>query len=178
MRQSRKSSKTQEPKAADAEPEAPAPIPRRGRADAAGHDALGHASGALGKAGFADMSLVLRWREIAGPELARIAIPSRFQEGPEGATLSLRCEPGAALFLQHQTRPLIERLNSYLGPGRVVRLRFVPGRINVAPELPAHPAGARSGDGAAERPKPESLHDALDRLKLLRQTSGRQRPVY
>jgi hypothetical protein len=143
--------------------------------DAAGNDVLNHAAGALGKAGFADMSLVLRWREIAGPELARIAVPSRFQEGPEGATLSLRCEAGAALFLQHQTRALIDRLNAYLGPERVVRLRFVPGRISTPPDVPLHPGPEGPAGDSGEAP-PKELSGALERLRLRRQTK-RQVPL-
>ena len=112
MRQDRKAPKTQ---GGARDQQALAPVARRGRADFASTDALAHAATALGKAGFSDVSIVMRWREIAGAQLAAIATPIKFAEGPEGATLTLRCEAGAALFLQHQTRALLERLNLYLG---------------------------------------------------------------
>ena len=61
---------------------------------------------------------MLRWCEIVGPDIARIAEPLRLTEGPEGAVLTLKCEAGAAVFLQHQTRELLQRLTAYLGrPG-------------------------------------------------------------
>ena len=142
---------------------------RRGRADAAGMDALNHASGALARAGFPDATLVLRWTEIAGPELARIVSPVKFQEGPEGGTLTLRCEAGSALFLQHQSRPLIEGLNSYLGAGRISRLRFVPGRIAPPPDVPAHPAAAQKAEPEPE--SPPGLNEALAALERRRRAN-------
>src|SRR5882672_10498754 len=107
---------------------------RRGRAGAAGRDALNHASAALAKAGFSDPTLVLNWREIAGADIARIAQPVRLSEGPEGAVLTLRCEAGAAVFLQHQTRALLERINGYLGASRIARLRLVSGELSASIE--------------------------------------------
>ena len=132
--------------------------PRRGRATAAGDIALGEGAGALARAGFADAGLVLRWAEIAGAEVARAAQPVKFSEGPEGATLTLRCRPGAAVFLQHETRALTGRLNAYLGRGRIARLRFVTGDLGAPPELPPHPGG---GDNSQA---PANLDEALNRL--------------
>lgn len=143
---------------------------RMGRARAAGEAALSHAEPGFARAGFPDASLVLRWPDIVGPEIARIAEPLKWQAGPEGAVLTLKCESGAAVFLQHQTRPLIERLNAYLGPGQIARLKFTPGRLSQAPAPPDHPAKARRK--AAEisteiQPKP-SLSAALERLAQAR----------
>src|SRR5262245_51187614 len=76
---------------------------RRGRAGAAGADLQAQAQGAFARVGFADATLLLRWREIVGADVARMAMPVKLLEGPEGAVLTLRSEPGAALFLQHQS---------------------------------------------------------------------------
>ena len=105
---------------------------------------------------------MLRWREIAGEDVARIAEPLRLTEGPEGGVLTLKCEPGAAVFLQHQTRELQERLRTYLGPGRIVRIRLIPGELERAQGLPDHPSsGVLSLDEPPSRP---SLSEALERL--------------
>jgi len=120
--------------------EAPRTYPRHNWVRAASETALTEASGAFARAGFPDPSLVLRWTEIAGAAVARLARPMKWQEGESGATLTLKCEAGAAVLLQHQTRELIQRLNAYLGPGRIARVKIVPGQISRAPEPPDHPA--------------------------------------
>ena len=135
---------------------------RRGWAGHAGEDALGHAAAALQRAGFPDATLVLRWREIAGEDIARVAEPLKLTEGPEGGVLTLKCDVGAAVFLQHQTRTLQERLATYLGQGRIARIRLIPGELERAQGPPDHPAaGLASTD---EPPQPLPLPQALERL--------------
>ena len=139
---------------------------RRGRAGHAGEDALGHATAALQRAGFLDATLVLRWREIVGADIARIAKPLRLTDGPEGAVLTLKCDAGAAVFLQHQTRDLLERLRTYLGHSPITRLRLVSGELERQEGPPDHPeAGATS---PAEPPSPQTLSQALERLERRR----------
>jgi hypothetical protein len=138
---------------------------RRGRASALGADAMKLAGGALKRAGFPDPTLVMCWREIAGDAVASISEPVKFHEGPDGAVLSLRCEPGAAVFLQHETRPLIGRLNAFLGSGRVARIRLVPGPLSRPAKIPPHPFRDRST--AAGSPE-AGLSEALTRLGRLR----------
>src|SRR5262245_40866570 len=142
------------------------PTARRGRAGSAGDDALSHAAAALQRAGFLDATLVLRWREIAGEDIARIAEPVRLTDGPEGGVLTLKCDPGAAVFLQHQTRDLIERLARYLGPGRIARVRLISGEFERPNGVPDHPAigTGRPVDG----PSAPSLSEALERLNQRR----------
>src|SRR3954464_12834869 len=96
-------------------------VARHGWARAAGEGVLGEATAGFARAGFSDATLLIRWSEIVGPHIARIALPLRWQDGPDGAVLTVKCEPGATVLLQHQTRALIERLNAYLGQGRIVR---------------------------------------------------------
>jgi hypothetical protein len=138
------------------------PTARRGRAGHAGEDALSHAAAALQRAGFPDATLVLRWREIAGADIARIAEPLRLTEGPEGGVLTLKCDPGAAVFLQHQTRDLIQRLARYLGPGRITRVRLISGELERPKGPPDHPdAGVAC---SADASSPATLSQALERL--------------
>ena len=128
---------------------------------------------AFAKAGFADPTLVLRWEEIAGAETARLCRPIRLSEGPSGGVLTLKAEPGAALFLQHESRALCERINAYLGRPAIARLRFVQGpvagRSKPAPRrVSAEPV--QPGDPAKKYQGPEGLRDALLKLAQTRRT--------
>ncbi|HWU54643.1 MAG TPA: DUF721 domain-containing protein, partial [Rhizomicrobium sp.] len=120
------------------------------------------------RAGFSDPALVLRWSEIAGPAVARLAQPVKFSQGPTGGTLTLRAAPGAALFLSHEKRSLCERINAYLGHQAVVQVKFVQG----AP-LPRRPSAAPPqkalgdlppGDPSRRYLGPEGLAKALQAL--------------
>ncbi len=124
----------------------PDPPPRRGRAAAVTRDAGFAAAQAFARAGFSDPSLVLHWRDIAGPEIARIARPLRFREGPSGGVLTLMAEPGAALFLGHDARALSERINAYLGRNAVAQVKFVQGALRPLPGAAATAQG-RAGSG-------------------------------
>jgi len=157
----------------DEKPKQPDTSPaRRNRTAPVARDAAEIGAGVFARAGFRNPSLVLRWAEIAGPDVARVAQPVRLSEGPGGGILVLKAEPGASLFLQHESRMLCERVNAYLGYQAVSRLRFVqgplpsPGRgkhrrpiaTKVAPDDPA-----LSYDG------PEGLKSALIKLAKARQ---------
>ncbi len=126
-------------------------------------DAGTSAAQAFARAGFSDPTLVLRWDEIAGRETARLARPVKLTEGPSGGVLTLRAEPGAALFLQHETRALTERINAYLGRPAIAKLRFVQGPLTPRPvhrkrPVPAPPA---TSDPANRFNGPENVRAAL-----------------
>jgi hypothetical protein len=154
------------------EPQTP---PRRNRAHPIVEGARTESAPAFGRAGFRDATLVLRWDDIAGPETARIARPIKFSEGPQGGVLTLKAEPGAALFLQHESRALIERVNAFLGRPAVARLRFVQGplvRRSQPVKRPARISEVLPDDPAVSFHGPESIRAAL--LKLARR---RRRPA-
>jgi hypothetical protein len=147
--------------------------PRRGRAAAIGRDAGSAAGGTFARMGFSDPALVLRWREIAGPEVAKLCQPLRFSEGAGGGTLTLKALPGAALFLGHETRALTARINQFLGRPAVARLKFVQGAF--APPAPAprirKPAPSLgASDPANAYAGPESLKLALQSLARWRES--------
>jgi hypothetical protein len=149
----------------------PAEMPRRNWAEAVGRDATANAHLAFARAGFRDPTLLLRWEEIAGADVARLARPIKLNESASGGVLTLKAEPGAALFLQHETRALCGRINDYLGRNAVARLRFVQ-----APLLPVPPkptprkvaAALPPGDPAAGFKGPEKVRESLLRLARLR----------
>ena len=143
------------------------PPSRRGRAQPVSSDAGSVANMAFLRAGFTDPTLILRWEEIAGPEVARLARPLKFSDGPSGGTLTLRAAPGAALFLAHEKRPLCERINAYLGRPAVAQLKFSQGAFLPSPPKPPRPkpAGALPPDDPSHRYHgPEGLAKALQAL--------------
>jgi hypothetical protein len=147
------------------------PPRRRGRASAISGEAADTATKAFARAGFGDPVLVMRWAEIAGPEVAKIARPLQMREAPGGGVLTLKAEPGAALFLQHESRALCGRINSYLGRQAVTRLKFVQGAL--APAAPRLPLLRKSGPVPPDDPAlayrgPESLREALLRFARAR----------
>jgi len=148
------------------------PPPRRNRAAAIGLDAADLARAAFRRAGFDEFTLVLRWREIAGAEVAAIAQPLRLTQGASGGTLTLKVDPAAALFLQHDSRSLCSRINTYLGGPAVQSFRFVPGEIaaerrSQSPEAPRHDVALH--DPAARFAGPEGLKEELLALARARQ---------
>ena len=146
------------------------PPSRRSRADAVGRDASIAARAAFVRAGFSDPTLILRWSEIAGPETARIARPIRLNEGEMGGVLTLRAEPAAALFLQHESRALCARINAYLGRTAVSKLRIVQGSLTMPTTLPplAKPIVPPSTDPARTWQGPDRLGTALLKLAARR----------
>jgi hypothetical protein len=152
-------------------PESP-PVRRRW-ATAIGTEATLTGLGAFARAGFSDPTLVLRWGEIAGAETARLATPIRLTRGPSGGVLTLKAEPGAALFLQHDSRSLCERINAYLGRPEVVRLRFVQGGIlrrTIKEREKPRTGPVPDADPATTYQGPEGLREAL--LRLARSRRG------
>ena len=144
---------------------------RRNWVSALAGDAAAAGQTAILRAGFGDPSLVLHWEAIAGPETARLARPFRFAEGPHGGVLTLLAEPGAAVFLQHDSRALCERINLYLGRPAVTRLKFVQAALSRYPLPPPRrpPPGPLPPDDPALRYQgPESLRQALAKLARAR----------
>ncbi len=150
---------TQNPKPASPQP----PVRARGATRAAGERIIENASAVFLRAGFRDAGFLLHWPAIAGPHIARVAQPVKWQESPAGAILTLRCEPGAAVLLQHETRTLVEKCNAYLGPGRIARLKLVPGALPSETATSPHPA-----PDSDPRPDKIELTEALERLRRLR----------
>jgi hypothetical protein len=147
-------------------------------------------SPALRRRGFAETEVVLRWPEIAGAELARVATPEKlsFRRGRSAdGTLHLKVAGPAALAIQHQAPAIIERINTFYGFRAVARLNLVQGPANdsraATPEQPqlAEPSPAdkaRIARAAARTDDPD-LADALRRLGEAvagRERAGQEKP--
>jgi hypothetical protein len=144
---------------------------RRNRAAAIGRDAGMAGGGTFARMGFHDPSLVLRWRDIAGPEVARLCQPLRFSDGAGGGTLTLKALPGAALFLSHETRSLTARINQFLGRPAVARLKFVQGAF----VPPAPPPRLRKPAQSLRETDPANVYAGPDNLKAALQHLARWR---
>ena len=151
------------------------PPPRRNWVSPVSVDAGALGQTAILRAGFADPTLVMHWTEIAGPETARLARPLRLSQGPHGGVLSLLAEPGAAVFLQHESRALCDRINTFLGRPVVARLKFVQGSLTQRPAVerrPTPPETLALSDPARHYQGPEGVREALWKLARARRTSS------
>jgi hypothetical protein len=94
-------------------------------------------------------SLIADWPAIVGADLADRASPLRltFPSGRrDGATLTLRAEPGDALEIKHNEPRILERINGHYGYRAVDRLKFVH-----APLSKRQPAATRQPLTEADR---------------------------
>jgi hypothetical protein len=85
----------------------------------------------------------------------------------------LKAEPGAATFLQHESRSLCGKINAALGRDAVARLRFVQGPLASRSPLRGLPSGPLPAlppdDPAAAYRGPSALQEALIRFARQRQ---------
>ena len=86
--------------------------------------------------GFASPQLVLRWRDFAGPVLGRLTAPLSLS--PQGV-LTISADPSVAVFLQHQTGQLIQRLNLAVGGNAVAKVKVVSGKFARPPQAKGRP---------------------------------------
>lgn len=107
-----------------------------------------------------------RWKEIVGEALAGRSEPVKLiKSRTGGATLELRVAGPVAALVQHQAPLILDRLNLYLGPGAVARLRIVQGPLSKPPTAASSAPTRRTRaplDAAAERELAVSLAEAPD----------------
>lgn len=92
----------------------------------------------LAKHGRIYAAIVGEWPTMVGPALAAASLPEKL--GP-GGVLVVRVGGGAAMEFQHAEPQILERINSYLGPHVIRRLKLIqapiPGRrARAAPPAP------------------------------------------
>jgi len=107
-----------------------------------------------------------RWGEIVGEALASRTEPVKLVKARQGsATLELKVAGPVAALVQHQAPLILDRLNLYLGPGTVGRLRIVQGPVKPAAPVVRRGSARRIRpplDAADERALAESLEAAPD----------------
>lgn len=123
--------------------------------------------------------LKARWREIVGERLSARTEPVKLVKPRNGgpASLELKVDGPSAALIQHAAPDILQRVNLFLGPGAVDKLRIVQGPVRTG--APARGAAAGLGrrrlatplDAAAEAGLQESLSQAPDgalKVALLR----------
>ena len=108
-------------------------------------------------------ALSARWREIVGPEIARRTEPVKLVKGRNGgpSSLEIRVAGPSAAIIQHQAHDILARVNLFLGPDAVQKLRIVQGPLHRAPEPPPRRRAAPL-DAALEAKLAQGLADAPD----------------
>jgi hypothetical protein len=116
-----------------------------------------------GRFGQGASALTARWREVVGPEIARRTEPVKLVKGRAGgpSTLEIRVAGPAAAIIQHQAHEILARVNVFLGPEAVQKLRIVQGPLQrVQPAAP--PRRKPPLDAAQEAGLAKALADAPD----------------
>lgn len=76
-------------------------------------------------------ALQARWREVVGAEVARRTEPVKLVKGRNGgpSSLEIRVSGPSAAIIQHQAHEILARVNLFLGPEAVQKLRIVQGPL-------------------------------------------------
>ena len=84
-------------------------------------------------------ALEARWREVVGPEIAKRTEPVKLTRGRNGgpSSLEIRVAGPAAAIIQHQAHEILARVNVFLGPDAVQKLRIVQGPLQKRAEAAA-----------------------------------------
>lgn len=86
--------------------------------------------------GFAHGELVAQWAAIVGDDLAARCWPEKMNwpkgreagsRHAEGATLSVKCDPGAGLALSYETGRIAELVNAFYGYRAVATVKVIQG---------------------------------------------------
>lgn len=128
------------------------------------------------KRGFATADLISAWADIVGPRYATTTLPEKLTwprrdqaNAPGGATLVIRVDSGMAIYLQHETGVLLDRINGFLGFGAVAQLKIVQGVVSrPAPRIVAPPPLTKVEEeevaSTVATVESEGLREALARL--------------
>lgn len=128
------------------------------------------------KRGFATADLISAWADIVGPRYATTTMPEKLTwprrdqaKAPGGATLVIRVDSGMAIYLQHETAVLLDRINGFLGFGAVSQLKIVQGVVSrpvprVAPPAPLSKTDEAEVTSTVASVESEGLREALARL--------------
>jgi len=81
------------------------------------------------KFGAGRSGLTEHWDDIVGPRFARISRPVRFLGGREGRTLLISAPGPAAALITAAGGAIIERTNSYLGPGYIRHIKVMQSKM-------------------------------------------------
>lgn len=128
------------------------------------------------KRGFATADLISAWADIVGPRYATTTMPEKITwprrdqaKAPSGATLVIRVDSGMAIYLQHETGVVLDRINGFLGFGAVSQLKIVQGVVSAPRKAVIAPPPISAADEAIVTEtvasiENDGLREALARL--------------
>lgn len=125
-----------------------------------------HIKGPATKRGFAEMKLLARWADIAGPDLAEMAQPVALKHGSGfGGTLVLLTTGAQAPLLQMREQEIITRVNACYGYRAVSRIHITQTASSGFAEGQATFAGAKPKPQA--EPDPEAMAEANTHIRTV-----------
>jgi hypothetical protein len=107
---------------------------------------------------------------LIGSVIAPICAKRGYQaKAPSGATLVIRVDAGMAIYLQHETSVVLDRINGFLGFGAVSQLKIVQGVVSPPRKAVATPPPLSLADEAivadtVASVDSDGLREALARL--------------
>ena len=125
----------------------------------------------VGKKGFAESDVLLRWPEIIGEALARTCQPVKVHYGAKrdlGATLVVQTDSGRAPEVSHLAPKLVERVNRFYGYRAISRIKVTQSTGY------ASPGAARTGyqqRGFSEAQAGFDTADAPTRSRVAREAA-------
>jgi hypothetical protein len=109
------------------------------------------------------------WPEIMGQRWSKISTPVRFIGGRQGRTLVISAPGAAASLIMAASGPIIDRLNTHLGPGHVLSIKVVQSKMRtdgarVKPQRGLRPTEAEKLRQSLDKVQSEDLKAALEKL--------------
>ena len=121
----------------------------------------------VGKKGFAESEVLLRWPEIAGEALAQTCRPVKVHYGANrnlGATLIVQTDSGRAPEVNHLAPKIIERMNRFYGYRAINRMKVTQstGYGSAAPRATGFAEAQTPFSGLASDGPPKIRRDASE----------------
>ncbi len=112
--------------------------------------------------------LQMHWPDIIGARWAVLSKPISLRGAKDGKTLTIEAKGPASAMIQAQTTQLLDKVNQYLGQGRVTRIVVRQGRIQPSGH-PAHTShiSRKHVQETLATDAENSLQTALDKLGKL-----------
>ena len=119
--------------------------------------------------GSSALSLARLWPEIVGERWSKISSPVRFTTGRSGRTLVISAPGAAASLIMAANGPIIDRLNTHLGPNHVKAIKVVQTKMRTDSAAIKSKRGLRPSEAAHLREslatvKNENLKASLEKL--------------
>lgn len=129
---------------------------------------------AIARRGFATADLLANWPAIAGAALAEFTAPEKIlwprdtSEEFAPGVLVLKVDGPKAIFVQHETSEIVDRLNAFFGYAAIGQLRIIQGPVGKRPakalERASRPVDEPALAATVAPVESDALRAALERL--------------